>query len=164
MKSFSLLCAAVVATIVACAADSYEELKRAAVNRERLIIWDDDGCDMVHYPYQRADLAKLPASVRNFKLVFLLIQKLEEKVPGICSGIALRKTPYNQGLAPNSLLVEVGFEGNLVSEAQRSAEVLAEDGDVVRVVTEAISVKAMHEAAAAVRAGGGKLFVAALRG
>ncbi|MBO7406877.1 MAG: stage II sporulation protein P [Clostridia bacterium] len=62
----------------------------------------------------------------NFKLVFLLIQKLEEKVPGICSGIALRKTPYNQGLAPNSLLVEVGFEGNLVSEAQRSAEVLAE--------------------------------------
>ncbi len=62
----------------------------------------------------------------NFKLVFLLIQKLEEKVPGISSGIALRKTPYNQGLAPNSLLVEVGFEGNLVSEAQRSAEVLAE--------------------------------------
>ena len=57
----------------------------------------------------------------NFKLVFLLIQKLEEKVPGICSGIALRKTPYNQGLAPNSLLLEVGFEGNLVS-----AEVLAE--------------------------------------
>ncbi len=62
----------------------------------------------------------------NFKLVFLLIQKLEEKVPGICSGIALRKTPYNQGLAPNSLLLEVGFEGNLVSEAQRTSEVLAE--------------------------------------
>ena len=55
----------------ACAADSYEELKRSAVSRERLIIWDDDGCDMVYYPYQRADLAKLPASAWNFELVFL---------------------------------------------------------------------------------------------
>ena len=45
-----------------------------------------------------------------------------------------------------------------------AAEVLAEDGDVVRVITEPVSVKAMHEAAASVRAGGGKLFFAALRG
>ena len=45
-----------------------------------------------------------------------------------------------------------------------AAEVLAEDGEVVRIISEAVSVKAMHEAAAAVRAGGGKLFFAALRG
>ena len=71
MKQLFLLGAAIAASVAACAAGSYEELKRAAVNRERLIIWDDDGCDMTHYPYRRADLAKLPASARNFELVFL---------------------------------------------------------------------------------------------
>ncbi len=45
-----------------------------------------------------------------------------------------------------------------------AAEVLAEDAGVLRIVTEPVSVKAMHEAAAAVRAAGGKLFFAALRG
>ena len=62
----------------------------------------------------------------NFKLVFLILEKMEERVPGISDGIALRKTPYNQNLSPNSLLAEVGFEGNLASEAARTAELLAE--------------------------------------
>ena len=71
MKHPFLFVATLITTIVACAADTFEDLKRQAVNRERLIIWDDDGCDMTHYPYQRADLAKQPASARNFELVFL---------------------------------------------------------------------------------------------
>ena len=71
MKRLILLGVAIATGVAACAADSYEEMKRAAVNRERLVIWDDDGCDMTHYPYQRADLVKQPASVRNFELVFL---------------------------------------------------------------------------------------------
>ena len=62
----------------------------------------------------------------NFKLVFLLLEKLEEKCPGITYGIALRRTPYNQNLSPNSLLAEIGFEGNLASEAARTAGLLAE--------------------------------------
>ena len=49
----------------------YERLRQEAVNRPRRILWDDDGCDMSHYPFCRADLAKEPASVRNFELVFL---------------------------------------------------------------------------------------------
>ena len=49
-----------------------------------------------------------------------------ERVPGITSGIALRRTPYNQQVAPNALLAEVGFEGNLVSEAQRTTSLLAD--------------------------------------
>ena len=71
MKHLVLFVATLIVTVVACAADTFEDLKRQAVNRERLIIWDDDGCDMTHYPYQRADLAKQPASARNFELVFL---------------------------------------------------------------------------------------------
>ena len=58
MKHPFLFGASLIATIAACAADTFEELKRQAVDRERLIIWDDDGCDMTHYPYQRADLAR----------------------------------------------------------------------------------------------------------
>lgn len=50
---------------------AWRKLKDEAVNRRRLVIWDDDGCDMVYYPYQRRDLARQPASVRNFELVFL---------------------------------------------------------------------------------------------
>lgn len=57
--------------LAAVAAEDYETLRRRAVSRERLIIWDDDGCDMTHYPYGRKDLARLPASVRNFEQVFL---------------------------------------------------------------------------------------------
>ena len=51
--------------------DAFERLKREVVNRERLVIWDDDGCDMTHYPYQRRDLLEQPTSIRNFELVFL---------------------------------------------------------------------------------------------
>lgn len=50
---------------------TYAQKKAAALAKRRLIIWDDDGCDMTHYPYQRPDLAKQPASVRNFEQVFL---------------------------------------------------------------------------------------------
>jgi len=49
----------------------YEQLRREALDRKRLVIWDDDGCDMTHYPYQRPDLVKYPASVRHFECVFL---------------------------------------------------------------------------------------------
>lgn len=62
----------------------------------------------------------------NFKFIFLLIEKLEERVPKITSGIALRRTPYNQEIVPNSILAEIGFEGNLTSEAKNTAELLAE--------------------------------------
>lgn len=58
----------------------------------------------------------------NFRLCMLLIDKLEEKVPGIVRLIEFRRTPYNQNYAENSLLVEVGFNGNLTSEANRTAE------------------------------------------
>ena len=71
MRHLALPCAALAVAAATCAADSFDELKREAVNRERLIIWDDDGCDMTYYPYQRPDLVSQPASVRNFELVFL---------------------------------------------------------------------------------------------
>ena len=71
MRQATFAFLAVVACCATIYADTFDTLKREAVNRQRLVIWDDDGCDMTHYPYQRPDLAKQPASVRNFELVFL---------------------------------------------------------------------------------------------
>ena len=66
----------------------------------------------------------------NFKLALLLIEKLEERVPGITvknnRGISLRREAYNQHLAQNTLLVEMGFDGNLVSEIEASSKLLGE--------------------------------------
>lgn len=62
----------------------------------------------------------------NFKLCMLMIEKLEEKVPGICRRIELRRNPYNQNYAENSLLTEIGFAGNLSTEADRTAELFGE--------------------------------------
>lgn len=64
----------------------------------------------------------------NFKLCFLIMEKLEAKVPGIVRQIDLRRTPYNQGFVKNSLLVELGFDGNLTAEADASAKLF---GDVL---------------------------------
>ena len=62
----------------------------------------------------------------NFKLALLLLEKLEERVPGITRGISLRREAYNQHLAQNTLLVEMGFDGNLVSEVTASSKLLGE--------------------------------------
>lgn len=73
--------------------------------------------------YEKADEYN-PYWKENFKLALLVIEKLEERVPGITRGISLRREAYNQHLAPNTLLVEMGFDGNLVSEAEASSKLL----------------------------------------
>lgn len=62
----------------------------------------------------------------NFKLCMIVMEKLNKKVPGIVRQIDLRRNPYNQGYVENSLLVEIGFDGNLTSEADASAKLLGE--------------------------------------
>lgn len=63
----------------------------------------------------------------NIKMAMLLIEKLEAKVPGITRGILLRSdAKYNSTVTDKGLLVEMGFNGNLVTEAQASAKVLGE--------------------------------------
>lgn len=64
----------------------------------------------------------------NMKLCLLIMEKLEAKVPGIVRQIDLRRNPYNQNFTENSILVEIGFDGNLTSEANASAKLL---GDIL---------------------------------
>ena len=62
----------------------------------------------------------------NLKLIMLVAKKMEDRVPGIVDNIGLRRNPYNQNVAANTLLVEIGFDGNLTSEAEATARLLAE--------------------------------------
>lgn len=62
----------------------------------------------------------------NFKLAMLMSSLLEQKIPGISRGISMRKDPYNENLTDNGLLIEIGFNGNLVSEVSNTSEILAE--------------------------------------
>ena len=68
---------------------------------------------------------ELPCWRDNIKLAMLLCEKLNEKVPGITLGISLRKeAKYNASGFANSLLTEIGFDGNLVEEADNTAALL----------------------------------------
>ena len=62
----------------------------------------------------------------NFKLAMLMTQKLEERVPGICRGISMRRDPYNENLANKAMLVEIGFNGNLIEEVVNTSELFAQ--------------------------------------
>ncbi len=61
----------------------------------------------------------------NVRLAMYLIEKLNEKVPGVTLGISLRKdSKYNTTVTQFGLLAEIGFEGNLAPEADRTAALL----------------------------------------
>jgi stage II sporulation protein P len=62
----------------------------------------------------------------NFKLAMLMLEMLEEKVPGITRGISMRKDPYNTNLADRGILIEIGFNGNLISEVVNTSEIVAD--------------------------------------
>ncbi|PTM59517.1 stage II sporulation protein P [Desmospora activa] len=68
---------------------------------------------------------------KNERFAMKLHNKLDELYPGLSKGV-FRKTPmmgngeYNQSLAPNSVLVEVGGVDNTFAEAYRSADALAQ--------------------------------------
>jgi stage II sporulation protein P len=68
---------------------------------------------------------------QNLKLAKELYTRLNELVPGICTGVYEKARAsgnngeYNQSLSPNSMLVEVGGIDNTFEEADRSIDVLA---------------------------------------
>ena len=48
MKRLAVLCALCVLLAGSSVADWFDDLKREAADRPRLLLWDDDGCDMTH--------------------------------------------------------------------------------------------------------------------
>jgi len=67
----------------------------------------------------------------NLKLAIALQQKLNKKYPGLTRPILISYNRYNQHLRDGAMLIEVGGDGNLLSESLESVKYLAEVIDEV---------------------------------
>jgi stage II sporulation protein P len=67
-----------------------------------------------------------PKWQENLKFVLKLQQKLNEKYPGLAKPILIKPKRYNQHISSQSILIEVGGDGNLLSECLETAKYLAE--------------------------------------
>lgn len=67
-----------------------------------------------------------PEWKENLKFVLKLQQKLGEKYPGLAKPVRIVAKRYNQQISNNAILIEVGGDGNLLSECIESTKYLAE--------------------------------------
>lgn len=67
-----------------------------------------------------------PKWKENLSFVLKLQQKLNEKYPGLARPIWIVEARYNQHISTQSILIEVGGDGNLLSECLESTKYLAE--------------------------------------
>jgi len=62
----------------------------------------------------------------NLKLALKIKELADEKYPGLCRYIILRKERFNQQVAPGAMIVEMGATGNTVPEVMRTSKYFAE--------------------------------------
>ncbi len=67
-----------------------------------------------------------PQWKENLKFVLKLQQKLNEKYPGLAKPVWIVAKRYNQQVSNQAILIEVGGDGNLLSECLESTKYLAE--------------------------------------
>ncbi len=72
------------------------------------------------------DLLPHPDWEENLKFALKVEQKLNEKYPGLARPVWLVKKRYNQQVSDQAVLIEVGGDGNLLSECVESMKYLAE--------------------------------------
>lgn len=72
-----------------------------------------------------------PQWKENLKFVLKLQQKLNEKYPGLAKPVWIVAKRYNQQVSNQAILIEVGGDGNLLSECLESTKYLAEVLDEV---------------------------------
>jgi len=79
------------------------------------------------------DLLPHPNWEKNLKFALKVQQKLNEKYPGLARPVWIVGKRYNQHISENALLIEIGGDGNLLSECLESTKYLAEAlNDVMR--------------------------------
>lgn len=67
-----------------------------------------------------------PGWQENLANALKLQSVLEGMYPGLCRNVDLRTERFNQHMTPGSLLVEVGVNGNTLTQAENSARLLGE--------------------------------------
>lgn len=71
-------------------------------------------------------VSNFPNWRENLKLAVKFQQKTEEMYPGLARAMMLNSGKYNQNLSVGSMLLEVGTDGNTLSEAEYGAELAAD--------------------------------------
>lgn len=66
-----------------------------------------------------------PKWKENLKFALHIQQKLNEKYPGLARPIYISKSRYNQHISTDSLIIEIGGDGNLLSECIESTKYIA---------------------------------------
>ena len=62
----------------------------------------------------------------NLKFALKLQQKANEKYPGFCRYVSLRKERFNQQVSKGAIIVEMGATGNTMNEVLRATELFSE--------------------------------------
>lgn len=62
----------------------------------------------------------------NLKFALKLQQKANEKCPGFCRYVSLRKERFNQQVSKGAIIVEMGATGNTMNEVLRATELFSE--------------------------------------
>ena len=62
----------------------------------------------------------------NLKFALKLQQKANEKYPGFCRYVSLRKERFNQQVSKGAIIVEMGATGNTMDEVLRATELFSE--------------------------------------
>lgn len=62
----------------------------------------------------------------NLKFALKLQQKANEKYPGFCRYVSLRKERFNQQVSRGAIIVEMGATGNTIDEVLRATELFSE--------------------------------------
>ncbi len=66
-----------------------------------------------------------PYALDNLALAIQIVEVANKKYPGLFRRIIVRNSKYNQDLKKYSLLMEVGFTGNTIEEAEYSSQLFA---------------------------------------
>ena len=75
---------------------------------------------------QSGSVTNYPNWKENFKLAVKLQQTIEKMYPTLARPIMLMSKNYNQSLTTGSLLIEFGTEANSLTEAEYSANLVAD--------------------------------------
>lgn len=67
-----------------------------------------------------------PGWESNLSFALKIQRRMNEKYPGLARPLNLRSERFNQNLSPGMMIVEIGGNGNALSEAQYGAELFAE--------------------------------------
>ncbi|MEI6102259.1 MAG: stage II sporulation protein P, partial [Eubacteriales bacterium] len=70
--------------------------------------------------------AEAPDWQANYAVAKAVSDQINKLMPGLSRGIMVKAKRYNQQLSTKSMLIEVGYNANTLTEAENSADIVAQ--------------------------------------